>query len=85
MHHGGNTDAADHRELLRIFLLKIRFQLRKAGLQTRLRVRKGICPYAINELVFPCVAAGGDRNIAFIQQNSLDARGAEFDTKHGFA
>ena len=42
---------------LDIFLLKIRFQLRKAGLQTRLRVRKGICPYAINELVFPCVAA----------------------------
>ena len=32
----------------------------------------------------PCEAAGGDRQIAFIQQNGLDAGGTEFNAEYSF-
>ena len=85
VHHGGNADGTKRRELLCILLLEIFFQLCKTGLQASLHIGKGICPHAVDELVFPCVAAGGDRKIAFIQQNSLDTRGTEFNAERGFA
>ena len=85
MHHGRNTDSTNRCKLLCVFLLEVRFQRCEAGLQARLRVEKRIRPHAAGELVFPCEAAGGDRQIAFIQQNGLDARGAELNAEYSFA
>ena len=85
VHHGGNANGAKRREFLCILLLEVRFQRCEAGLQARFRVGKRIRPHAAGELVFPCEAAGGDRQIAFIQQSGLDARGAEFNAEYSFA
>ena len=85
VHHGRNADSTNRCKLLCVFLLEVRFQRCEAGLQARLRVRKRIRPHAAGELVFPCEAAGGDRQIAFIQQNGLDAGGTEFNAEYSFA
>ena len=76
MHHTGDTDGTDGGQLLAEFCFHIGYQPCKANLNTSTDFIHAIGPDPIDQLVFPVIAAGGDRKVVFIQQNGFDACGS---------
>ena len=56
-----------------------------AALQAKPDGLVAVGPEAVDKLVFPLVAALGDRNVVLVNQYRLDAGGAELDAEYGLS
>lgn len=85
MHHGGEADVADVRELLAIGGLDVVGHGGVSGLQTAPDLLGGVAPQTIFQMGSPAVVAGGDGLEVVVDEDGLDAGGAEFDAQRGLA
>ena len=85
VHHGGEADVADVRELLAIGGLDVVGQGGVSGLQTAPDLLGGVAPQTIFQMGSPAVVAGGDGLEVVVDEDGLDAGGAEFDAQRGLA
>ena len=85
VHHGGEADVADVRELLAIGGLDVVGHGGVSGLQTAPDLLGGVAPQTIFQMGSPAVVAGGDGLEVVVDEDGLDAGGAEFDAQRGLA
>ena len=85
VHHGGEADVADVRELLAIGGLDVVGHGGVSGLQTAPDLLGGVAPQTILQVGGPAVVAGGDGLEVVVDEDGLDAGGAEFDAQRGLA
>ena len=81
MHHGGEADVADVRELLAIGGLDVVGHGGVSGLQTAPDLLGGVAPQTIFQMGSPAVVAGGDGLEVVVDEDGLDAGGAELDAQ----
>ena len=85
VHHGGEADMSDSRELLTVCGFHILSHRRVCGLQTLPNLFLGVAPQTVLEVAGPTVIAGGNRMVGIIDKNGLDSGGTEFDAQTRFA
>ena len=84
VHHGADAHGPHGGEGRAEFFLHVALEVRKAMPHAVLYVFHGVGPHAVQQAVFPFVAAGGDGDVLFIQQHRLDAGGAQLQAQNRF-
>ena len=84
VHHGGDADGADGREVEAEFVLQIVLQRFDTGPEPGVDAFHGIGPDAVDEPVFPFIVAGGDGTVLLIDQDGFDAGRAKLNPEYGF-
>ena len=80
VHHGAHADAGQNLYLSVILLAYVGAKVGVAVLQSVQNGFDAVGPEAVDELVLPFVAALGYRLVLLVDENGLDAGGAEFYT-----
>ena len=83
MHHRAEADGAEALDLHVVLLADVGAEVGVALLEAEPDELLAVGPQAVHELVFPLVAALGDGDVVLIDQDGLDAGGAELDAENG--
>ena len=83
VHHRADADGAEALDLHVVLLADVGAEVGVALLEAEPDEFLAVGPEAVHELVFPLVAALGDGDVVLIDQDGLDAGGAELDAEDG--
>ena len=83
VHHGADADGGEGLYLRAVLLLHVGLQVSVAVLQAAPHGVEAVGPEAVDELVFPRVAALCDGLVFLVDEYRLDAGGAELDAEDG--
>ena len=83
VHHRGHPERAQGGGAHPVPLLRIGAHQGDAGLHARPDVLQRVGPRAVDELVLPGVAAGGERGALRVDQHGLDPGRTQFDAEYG--